>query len=142
MNLKKGVRSIAEQMYIEQNMTAKAISETLHISEVSLSKWKKEGNWEQRRNELLSAPHKLRELLLNQLKNVAQGEELTINADALAKISKVIESLSDKVSPQAVFSVFKEFDNWMSQQDPQKATEITEFHKQFLLYKIRDSSPL
>jgi len=80
-NVKK---KLAESMYIEQNMTAKAISEALSVSEVSLSKCKKEGNWEQRRNELLSAPHKLRELLLNQLKNVAQGEELTINADGHA----------------------------------------------------------
>ena len=45
--------------------------------------------------------------------------------------------LSDKDRAAAiVFSVFKEFDNWMADQDPKTAVLFTEYHKQFILFKI------
>lgn len=132
----KAKKVMAERMFVEDGMTAKAISEQLNVSEQTLSKWRKDGRWEDRRAEMLAAPHKLRELLMKELKTVAEGGKSEIDADALSKINKVIEGLSDRVSVQLVFSVFKEFDNWMADQDPKTAVLFTEWHKQFLLYKM------
>lgn len=132
----KAKKVMAERMFVEDGMTAKAISEQLNVSEQTLSKWRKDGRWDDRRAEMLAAPHKLRELLMKELKTVAEGGDSKIDADALSKINKVIEGLSDKVSVQLVFSVFKEFDNWMADQDPKTAVLFTEWHKQFLLYKM------
>jgi transposase-like protein len=131
---------MAERMFIEDGMTAKAIAEQLDLSEQTLSKWRKgkegEKSWDDKRAEMLASPHKIKEILLKELIVVAGGGKSLVDADALAKINKVIETLSDKISVQVVFSVFKEFDNWMAEQDPKTAILFTEWHKQFLLYKI------
>lgn len=127
---------MAERMFVEDGMTAKAIAEMIEISQQTLSKWRNDGQWEQKRSEMLAAPHKLREILMRELKTIAEGGDSIVDADALAKVNKVIESISDRISVQVVFSVFKEFDNWMADQDPKTAVLFTEFHKQFLLYKI------
>lgn len=131
---------MAERMFVEDGMTAKAIAEQLEVSEQTLSKWRKgkegEKSWDDKRAEMLASPHKIKEILLKELILVAGGGKSLVDADALAKINKVIETLSDKISVQVVFSVFKEFDNWMAEQDPKTAVLFTEWHKQFLLYKI------
>lgn len=131
---------MAERMFVEDGMTAKAIAEQLDLSEQTLSKWRKgkegEKSWDDKRAEMLASPHKIREILIRELMIVAGGEKSLVDADALAKINKVIETLSDKISAQVVFSVFKEFDNWMADQDPKTAILFTEYHKQFILYKI------
>lgn len=131
---------MAERMFVEDGMTCKAISEQLDVSEQTLSKWRKgkegEKSWDDKRAEMLASPHKIKEILLKELILVASGGKSLVDADALAKINKVIETLSDKISVQIVFSVFKEFDNWMAEQDPKTAVEFTGWHKQFLLYKI------
>lgn len=131
---------MAERMFVEDGMTAKAIAEQLDVSEQTLSKWRKgkdgEKSWDDKRAEMLASPHKIKEILLKELMLVAGGEKSMVDADALAKINKVIETLSDKINTQIVFSVFKEFDNWMADQDPKTAILFTEYHKQFILYKI------
>lgn len=131
---------MAERMFVEDGMTCKAISEQLDVSEQTLSKWRKgkegEKSWDDKRAEMLASPHKIREILIRELMIVAGGEKSMVDADALAKINKVIETLSDRISTQIVFSVFKEFDNWMADQDPKTAILFTEYHKQFILYKI------
>lgn len=131
---------MAERMFVEDGMTAKAIAEMLEVSEQTLSKWRKgkegEKSWDDKRAEMLASPHKIREILIRELMVVAGGEKSLVDADALAKINKVIETLSDRISTQIVFSVFKEFDNWMADQDPKTAVLFTEYHKQFILYKI------
>ncbi|MBI9063301.1 MAG: hypothetical protein JEZ14_15070 [Marinilabiliaceae bacterium] len=135
----KKKRELGERMFIEEGMNGKAIAEELEVSEVTVSNWRKgragEKDWDERRSEVLSAPHKIKEILLNQLKLVAEGEKATIDADALVKISKVIETVSAKTSVQVVITVFKEFDNWMAQQEPQMAVKFLEFHKLFIHHK-------
>lgn len=131
---------MAERMFVEDGMTAKAISEQLDVSEQTLSKWRKgkegEKAWDDKRAQMLASPHKIKEILIKELMLVAGGEKSSVDADALAKINKVIETLSDTISVQIVFSVFKEFDNWMADQDPKTAVLFTAYHKQFILFKI------
>jgi transposase-like protein len=136
MAAKDNQRKVAAGMFIEQGLTSKAIAELIQVSEQTLSKWRKEDNWEARRDEALAAPHKIREMLLRELKLVADGEKPTIDADALAKISKVLDSLSDKISPQSVISVLKTFDNWMADNDPHLAVQFLDWHKRFIQHII------
>lgn len=133
-------KALAERMFVEDGMTAKAIAEHLDISEQTLVKWRREERWDDKRAEMMAAPHKLKEILMRELKNIAEGGDSIIDADALAKISKVIESLSGRISVQTIVSVFKEFDNWMADQDPKTAVTFLEYHKQFLMYRINQES--
>lgn len=132
-------RALAERLFINDNMTARAIANEIEVTEATVSKWRQgrpgEKNWDERRVEVLSAPHRIKEILLKELEKVANGEDSTVKYDALAKISKVMETLSGKSSVQVVLTVFKEFDNWMAEQEPEQAIKFTEYHKQFLHYK-------
>lgn len=131
----KKKRELAERLYVNDGMKANAIAEDLNVSAATISRWKNEDNWESRRRNNLTAPHKIKEILLKELQTIAEGGESNVDADALAKMSKVIDTLTDKVSVQSVITVFKEFDNWMSQQDAHKAIEFVKYHKEFIIYK-------
>lgn len=128
------LRALAERMFMD-GMKGTAIASELDVSTVTISKWRKDDKWDDRKTELHASPHKIKELLLKELQKLSNGEVSKINADAIAKISKVIESVNDRVSVQIVLTVFKEFDNWMSEQDPELAIKFTEYHKHFLLHK-------
>ena len=128
------LRALAERMFMEGS-SGSQIANELEVSKVTISNWRKADKWDDRRAELAASPHKIKELLLKELQKLSAGEESTINADAIAKLSKVIDSVSGRVSVQVVMTVFKEFDNWMSEQDPELAVQFLEYHKHFLLYK-------
>ncbi len=138
LNLKQK-RELAETLFIEYGLTAKAIAEQLSITEKTVGNWRKgkrgEKDWSYRRAQNLATPHKIREILLQQLLKVANGETPDVDADALAKISKVLELQSGKTSVQVTLSVLKEFDNWMTEQDPQLSVHFLKWHKQFIIYK-------
>ncbi|MCD9582289.1 hypothetical protein LVK05_09600 [Tenacibaculum maritimum] len=129
-------------MFIEDGMTAKAIANSLGVTAQTVGRWRKGHgknpvSWDEKRKDYLAAPHNLKKILMKELSNVAEGKDPDINVKALADINKVIESLSDKVSVQIVYSVFKEFDNWMAKQDPAIAISFLEWHKLFLLNKAQ-----
>ena len=58
---------MAEKMFVEDGMTAKAIAEQLDVSEQTLSKWRKgkdgEKSWDDKRAQMLASPHKIKEIL-------------------------------------------------------------------------------
>lgn len=132
-------RAMAERMYIEDGKSAQYIVEFLVVSAQTISKWKKgrkgEKNWDERRAENLSAPHKIRSLLLSQLEMVAKGEKPTVDADALSKISRVLQDVSNKISTQVCISVLTELDLFISENYPEKVLEISKLHRAFILQK-------
>jgi transposase-like protein len=142
---KESLRALAEQMFVESGMTAKAIASNIGVTQQTISRWRKgQGDtpisWDDKRKNFLATPHNIKKVLMQELTRVTEGHDPDINVKALAEISKVIESLSDKVSVQIVFTVFKEFDNWMSEQDPEIAVSFTEWHKLFLLHKAQQEN--
>jgi len=125
----------AENMFIEQGFTCKAISELLSISEITLSKWRSDYDWDKKREEFLTSPYQLRRLLQTELAKMAKGEKSNIDADGLLKIQKVYAAFEKaSLSIPVIISVFKELDNWMIDQDPEKAVEFTAWHKKYLIH--------
>lgn len=137
---KSDLREICEKLFVETGLSAKALSETYPVTEQTISKWRndksKDGKtWDEKRRDFITAPANIKQVLMNELKSVAEGNEASINVKDLAAIHKVVESFSDKVNTQIVYSVFKEFDNWMADQEPDLALQFTHWHKLFLIYK-------
>lgn len=134
------IRGIAEDLYINKGYDLTKISEEWDISPQTLSKWKKgkpgEKPWNERKafNEL--TPVKLREVLLEEALNIAQGKDASFNADALAKIISAVDRIDKSVNIRVVISVFMEFDKWMVDADPVQANEFTKFHKLFIQHFI------
>lgn len=133
-------REIAEDMYIRLGMTGREIAENLGVTEQTVSRWKKgrdgEKNWDARKNEAQLTPLKIKELLLEEAHKIAKGEESSIKADQLSKIMAAIDQLDKKINVRTVMDVFREFDNWMAEQEPKIAILFTRFHKLFLQYRI------
>ena len=127
--------ALAEEYFVVNQMNGKDIAEAVEVSEQTITKWRANGNWEDKRKKFLSSPTKVRELLYDQLEKIANGDKATIDADSLAKIYKVITGISSVTSVPVTMSVLKEFDNWMSDQEPEVAILFLEWHKKFIIYK-------
>ena len=138
------LRAMAERMFVEEGMTAKAIAATIDITEQTVGRWRKgiqgDISWDDKRSQYLSAPHNIKKVLMNELTHLSKGGDATIDVKAIADVTKVISTLSDKANVQIVFTVFKEFDNWMTEQDPDVAIQFLEWHKLFLLHKAQSES--
>ncbi|WP_312083613.1 hypothetical protein [Epilithonimonas hominis] len=135
------VRALAEKMFVEEGMTAKAIAETIDVTEQTIGRWRKgiqgDISWDEKRTQFLSAPNNIKKVLMTELKDLSEGKDASIDVKAISAVTKAIELLSDKVSAQIVMAVFKEFDSWMAIQDPEQAVSFLEWHKLFLLYKAQ-----
>lgn len=136
MAKKDALRVQAEIMFIELGMSAKAIAEQLGVQEKTVGKWRQANTWDKRREELLASPHKIKELLLKEFKSIAEGNEPSLNSDAISKISKAIDALDDKINPRIVISVIKLLDEWLADIEPELAGKCLEHHKKFILHII------
>jgi chorismate-pyruvate lyase len=131
----------AESLFVDAGMTCTAISQTLKISEVTLSSWRNKFEWDKRREESLASPAKIREILLKELKLIADGNKPTIEADSLIKIQKVFMSFERQATSLPItMGVFQAFDNWMADQDPKQAIDFLEWHKKYLYHLAQDQS--
>ena len=133
-------REIAEDMYIRLSLTGREIAENLGVTEQTVSRWKKgrdgEKSWDDRKTEAQLTPLKIKELLLKEAEKLAKGEESNVKADQLSKIMSAIDQLDKKINVRTVMDVFREFDNWMAEQDPATAILFTKWHKPFLQYRV------
>ena len=121
-------REIAEDMYIRLGLTGREIAENLGVTEQTVSRWKKgregEKSWDDRKTEAQLTPLKIK------------GEESLVKADQLSKIMAAIDQLDKKINVRTVMDVFREFDIWMSEQEPATAIQFTRWHKLFLQYRV------
>lgn len=133
-------REIAEDMYIRLSLNGREIAKNLGVTEPTVSKWKKgregEPSWDDRKKEAQLTPLKIKELLVGEAYKVSKGETSTINSDQISKLMAAIDRLDKKINVRTVMDVFREFDNWMADQEPATAILFTKFHKLFLQYRI------
>lgn len=138
------IRAMAERMFVEDGMTAKAIANALDVSEQTIGRWRKgiqgDISWDDKKTQFLSAPNNIKKVLMNELTHLSKGGDATLDVKAIKDITSVIETLSDRVSVPIVFAVFKEFDAWMATQDPEIAVSFLEWHKLFLLHKVQNEA--
>jgi len=134
------IRSLAEDLYINKGFNLQQIECDWDISAQTLSKWKKgkpgEKSWDDRKafNDL--TPVKLREVLLNEALNIAEGNEPKLKADALSKVMSAIDKLDATLNPRVMSSSLMAFNNWLVDVDPIKANEFTKFQRMFLQHYI------
>lgn len=133
---KEEQRINAEIMFINYQMNAKAIAETLDVTEKTVGEWRAAGNWDAKRDEFFASPLKIRQLLLTEMKNLAEGGIATIDADSLSKVVKAFEACSDKISPPVVVAVMQMLDNWLAEYDPELAVKSLVPHRSFIQHII------
>jgi hypothetical protein len=77
---------------------------------------------------------------MKEANHLSGGGAPTIDVKSLMAVTKMISSLSDKANAQIAFTVLKELDNYLAQQDPEFAVRSLEFHRMFLLHKVQNEA--
>lgn len=127
-------------LFVEYGMTCKAISESMPIAENTLSRWRIANKWDKHREDVLARPDKIRDILLTELKSVAEGNKPKIDTDALSKISKTLQYFDGKLSLPVCIAVLKDCDNFIVQVEPGEIQKVMELHKAYLYNKAQNES--
>lgn len=133
-------RAYAERLFIEDGWTAKAIAETVGVSENTVGSWVKKYSWKETKDELFAAPHRLKKAILEEIQRVINGETAKFNSDTLSKLTTALERIDKKVSTQLSISVIKEYNNWLASQDVENdfLMQHLDSTKIYLQYRIEN----
>lgn len=136
---------LAKRMFVEDGMNAKAIARALDKPEQTIGRWRKgigkdPMTWDEERASFLATPFNLKKLLAQELANLVEGHEPSLDLKAIQAAIKALQDLNDEISIEVIYTLFKEFDNWMASQDPEEAEQFMEWHKLFLLEKAKTLS--
>ncbi|HON53446.1 MAG TPA: terminase [Bacteroidales bacterium] len=112
-------KELARILYM-QGQQQKHISESTGISQQTITKWVKDGNWEAQKaaqnitrpelvNKLLSAINKI----LDQVSNSDDPTAIGGLSDKLSKFASVIEKLDKKANIVDAIEVFMAFNKWI-----------------------------
>nr|DAS26067.1 MAG TPA: Protein of unknown function (DUF1804) [Caudoviricetes sp.] len=130
----------AYNCFVEQGMTCAGIAELLGIREATLSEWRRGMKWDEKRKASLAAPGKIRELLLDEMQWIAEGNKARLDTDGLSKVAKSLQYFDGKVPLSVVISVLKEVDNFVAEINPQEVVKITEYHRMFIQHRAQVDS--
>ena len=138
----KQKKDLARQLFIYDDMPQKEIATYIATSENTISKWKQEEKWE----DIKSAKSVTKEeiirnyyhLILESQKIIKDDKRMPTasEVDAQHKMASSIEKLSgNKIVLPQIIAVFKEYDKWLVQIDPELAKRNSEFQKKFIQMK-------
>jgi uncharacterized protein YjcR len=139
-NQKNKELRLAEQLYVYDDMSQKEIAEYLNVSEKTISNWKEKGDWDKMKSaRSLTRDSIIKGLYENALliTNTAKEAKRPLNSkemDAIVKIASSIEKLDKKFNIPVVIGVFKEFNNWVVNIDPNMAIKLTEYQRKFIYH--------
>lgn len=129
-------REAAQQFFVEMFWDAKTIALHLMVDEKTVGKWRAKYKWDKLREDTINNPVKMRTFIAQQMMLIVQGQKSTIDADALAKMFKVYEGISDKINPGIVAAVLKLYDDFLSTKAPKLALQNLPFNKEFLIHIV------
>jgi transposase len=137
-------KEYAKSLYIGGGLTQKEIAERVSVTEKTLTKWIKEGKWENLKKSLLTTKQNQLSFLYDQLDflntdiskrdfKVAVGKE----ADTIIKITAAINRLETETSIGDTVEVARNFIEFVRQQDLEFAKKVTNFFDVFITAKMK-----
>lgn len=148
MKTKKEIEEKKEyaRLLFMQGDTQKVIAEKTAVSAVTVSKWVKDGGWqEQRAAANITRPELVNKLLhtidrlIEQVNESDDPEAMAGLGDKLAKLSTTIERLDKKASVVDVIEVFMAFSKWLQFQaqfdeeiTPELLKTINKYHNRYI----------
>ncbi len=136
---KKNSEELAKILYL-QNYSQKDIAERLDVSEVSVSTWKKKGQWDNLKTNLLNSRHERLGELYNELAEfnlmVKSKEGYKIcdskEADARRKLIADISELERKYNVGQTISIGRDFIQFVQGIDSTQAKQILALYDAFI----------
>lgn len=137
-------KDLAYFFYCNSQLSQKEIAAKVNCSEVSMSKWIKEGNWEVAkssltitRQEQLSRVYMQIAAINNKITDEQRGVPTGSDADVLSKLASVVERLEKETSITDVISVSMKFLEWLRKVDTAKAKELSGLFDAFIKDLLR-----
>lgn len=134
---KNDTRLKAEAYYIENvEATNKEIAELFKVTEKTVGAWAAKYNWEEKRWDFNASPTFIKQKLQQEALHIIAGGAPHFSADTIAKIMSAIDKVDKSADPVIIHKILKDLDMFISEADPNFATECTKYHKQFLQHVI------
>lgn len=132
-------KELAQFFYCNSQLSQKEIAEKVGVSEVSMSKWVREGKWDTlkasitiTRQEQLNRVYQQISAINNKITEEQKGIPSGADADVLAKLAAVVERLEKETSITDVVSVSMKFLDWLRKIDTEKAKELSGLFDAFI----------
>lgn len=131
----------AQTLYLRENLTQLEIAERVGVSRVTVSKWVRDGKWEEQKAGLTLTRQEQVANLYRQVAEInrtiatrAEGERFpnSKEADILGKLSAAIRNMEQEAGIADVISVLTSFIEWLRPLDLDKAKELTRLADAFI----------
>lgn len=136
-------KKLAYTLFVDNNLEQKVISDITGISEKSISKWKKDGNWEQDRNEERMGFEQQRRRIkrhINTILDNVEKRKAPLNvpdskeSDTINKLADAAKKLQTELSYAHKSETGKQFISYIQQVHGQaKAIQIVDLWHEFLM---------
>lgn len=135
----------AQTLYLRENLSQLEIAERVGVSRVTVSKWVRDGKWEEQKAGITLTRQ---EQVANLYRQVAEinrtiatrheGERFpnSKEADILGKLSAAIRNMEQETGIADIISVLTAFIEWLRPLDLDKAKEITRLADAFIKDKL------
>lgn len=135
----------AQTLYLREKLTQLEIAERVGVSRVTVSKWVRDGKWEEQKAGITLTRQ---EQVANLYRQVAEinrtiatrheGERFpnSKEADILGKLSAAIRNMEQETGIADIISVLTAFIEWLRPLDLDKAKEITRLADAFIKDKL------
>ncbi|MBL4828461.1 MAG: DDE transposase family protein [Aliivibrio sp.] len=142
----KQKKEYAQVLYLKTNHTQKDIAVRVGVTEKTLGKWIREGDWEMLKSSLIiTKEQELRRMYqqLNELNNNIAGRKegeryaTSKEADIISKLSAAIKNLERDTSIADVIDVFIDFSNWLKEADFEQAQVFINLQDDFVKHKLK-----
>jgi len=138
---KDAIRQKAEAYYIENfEATNAEVSELYGVRPGTIGDWANKYDWDEKRLNFHASPTKIKQLLQQELLNVASGNKPKLPADGISKLMAALDKCEKTSDPIVVHKILKDLDLFISQMDADFATRCTNYHKLFLQHRINQES--
>ena len=136
----------AKTEYVLKNLSQKEVAELTGVSAVTMSKWVKEGNWDELRRQMLVTREKQLSRLYAQFDELTraiekrpEGERYANSkeADTLNKLTSSIRAMETEASVADVVEVSKRLLNWLRPMNAAKAIEISGVFNDFIKHLLK-----
>lgn len=134
-------KNIAKSLYTEGSYTQEEIADKVNVTRQTVSRWIKEGSWDELKASLTVTSAEIIAQLQHQIveinKSIAQKEEgkrfaTPAEADALAKLAGSIKKLESDVGISDCIAVSMRILTWLRKFDKDKAIEYNNIFDAFI----------
>jgi len=134
-------KDIAKSLYLNGNYTQEEIADKVGTTRQTVSRWIKDGEWEQLKASITITPAQILSGLNRQIveinNNINDREEgkrfaTVTEADTLAKLASAIKKIEQDVGIADIVDVAIRFTNWLRPLDLDKAKEFSNLLDAFI----------